>query len=280
MFNHNINEQDKNDLDVRRRMASKMDSIKERNRRYSNHQSKNVCETAYFNGLDSCSNENCPDEHDLDYNRIRRGICHFYVLNRCRKKGNCLFCHEIPESVKNNPNTVSSAEAFVKGKRHSSKSVSFQASQNGIQHQPHPQQQTHHQQQLSQIPENREPIESRQLGLGERQSAHELWYETTTAQGGQENYHHNDSISNDENPASNIQNKPINSTYQRSYHETQIDNQAQPVEMTNFIPHHLQPQNYDHFLFLMKHFIQNQSHLMPSRHLHPQQQHQQQVHQV
>ena len=136
LFSHSITAEERKDRQIYNRLFQKKNNMrprrnpvnkKENNNNYTweprrhdnNNNNKDICEAAYYNGPQSCLNQQCPYEHNLDYKRIRRGTCHFHVLGRCSRKERCRFSHQIPSSVRDNPNTLQWANAFVKPTRNS-----------------------------------------------------------------------------------------------------------------------------------------------------------------
>ena len=121
MFNHNITDEDRATEANKKRMSKKRTDVQSRKREIeanngtgaADTERKEICETAFTNGPDSCTNESCTLEHQLDYQRIRRGICHFFVKNRCYRKDKCLFSHQLPSSVLNCHATIQAADLFL-----------------------------------------------------------------------------------------------------------------------------------------------------------------------
>ena len=74
---------------------------------------QNICETAFINGPGTCRSTQCSKIHNLDFVRIRKGLCHHHVLGECKRKETCWFTHEIPQSIKNKGDTVKQAKDFV-----------------------------------------------------------------------------------------------------------------------------------------------------------------------
>ena len=114
MFNHTISQDQRDCKETKERMAVKQQRIQSKNRKKEprTQNNNNICENAYFGGPNSCTLEGCRSEHNLDYRRIDRGICHFYVLRRCNRPNECRFSHQIPVSVLNDPETKRTAEEF------------------------------------------------------------------------------------------------------------------------------------------------------------------------
>ena len=52
--------------------------------------------------------------HNLDFERIKRGVCHLYVLGKCYRQNKCWFTHEIPTSIKEDNVTIQAATNFLK----------------------------------------------------------------------------------------------------------------------------------------------------------------------
>ena len=70
-------------------------------------------------------NRNCRDQHNLDFRRVRRGICYFHVLKRCSKKESCRFTHQLPPSITNDPQTVLAAKNFLRNQQHRQRNGPF-----------------------------------------------------------------------------------------------------------------------------------------------------------
>ena len=79
-----------------------------------------ICETSFKNGPNTCD-DNCTLRHDLDFERIKRGICHYYVLGICQRNEKCIFSHEVPETIMNDKRTQEAAERFAARKSQAEK---------------------------------------------------------------------------------------------------------------------------------------------------------------
>ena len=114
MFNHTIPEEEKINQQARDKMNKLKSERQRRNQRPINaSRPKEVCETVFKNGPNSCTTD-CPCEHNLDFERIRNGVCHDYVLKQCRRRDKCWFSHQVPESMKIDDNVIKSAEKFTR----------------------------------------------------------------------------------------------------------------------------------------------------------------------
>ena len=117
MFNHDISEANRKDKETESRILKKKNAILSRksnsNTNSTTSINKDICETAFHHGPNSCKNTECDLEHSLDYRRIRKGICHFFVKGRCTRNDNCLFTHQLPKSVLTSPETIQAAERFI-----------------------------------------------------------------------------------------------------------------------------------------------------------------------
>ena len=126
MFNHNITDQDRKLDTNKNRMLRKRNEMQSQKQMQSSRQTNDtvkstahqheICETAFHNGPNSCTNTECLLEDQLDYQRIRRGACHFHVRGKCVRGDRCLFSHQIPTSVMNSPTTRQAADTFVQRK--------------------------------------------------------------------------------------------------------------------------------------------------------------------
>ena len=231
MFEHHVSEDQRKDSKTRERMAAKREIV---NQKKQPNCEKEICKTAYSEGQGSCTLEDCPCEHELDYKRVRRGVCHFYILGRCTKKDSCSFCHQIPQSVKNHPETVKAAEEFIQSNRNKN-NTNIRAPVKSI-----PMAE-------SRINENDANVHSMTgpyAAKGPRlmQQSHPLIVP----------------------PANFSQSLPSQNTVPQKY-PAQADFSRQP--QNNYTPYQTQHSTYDPFLYLMKHIIQNQPIMMHQPHL-------------
>ena len=65
--------------------------------------SYDYCLSEYRFGYRKCTEANCPKNHNIDFKKLKRGICfnEFYKLGSCRNKESCQYCHQIPEEIRN-----------------------------------------------------------------------------------------------------------------------------------------------------------------------------------
>ena len=73
-----------------------------------------ICFTTFRDGPNSCRGP-CQLKHDLDFKRIKRGICYYKVLGDCKWNDKCKFTHEIPSIKKKNAVVIEAAKRFTKG---------------------------------------------------------------------------------------------------------------------------------------------------------------------
>ena len=115
MFSHDITEADRDNPEIiamaeqRKLTYLKRRADKDRKEEDSTT-NNNVCEIAFENGPNSCT---CDKFHNLKFERIKRGICHWYVLGKCRRGEDCWFTHEIPQSIKEDASTIQRAKRFA-----------------------------------------------------------------------------------------------------------------------------------------------------------------------
>ena len=108
MFSHNITNDMRNDEVTNQRMTNLWQKL---NRSPIPQQ---ICPTVFRDGPNSCSPE-CEKKHNLDFQKINRGICHLFVLGTCRRKDKCNFTHEIPKTVLEDEVIQQKAKKFKDG---------------------------------------------------------------------------------------------------------------------------------------------------------------------
>ena len=120
MFKHAITDDNRQDQCIIDRLQRKRRDIETRREVNADNggetlasNQKEICLTAFQNGENSCKAE-CPHEHNLNYQRIRKGICYFYISGTCHREDKCWFSHEIPSSIKAKPEVMQASAAFVK----------------------------------------------------------------------------------------------------------------------------------------------------------------------
>ena len=64
--------------------------------------SNSIRAIGFLHGLGSCKERNCQGEHNLDYLKIRRGMCfkEFFESRSCRRGDSCKFTHQVPEQLR------------------------------------------------------------------------------------------------------------------------------------------------------------------------------------
>ena len=235
MFEHHISEAQRRDLETRKRMAVKRETVVHRKKQMLEQPSreKEICKTAYSEGQGSCTLEDCPGEHELDYQRVRRGVCHYYILGRCTRKDSCFFCHQIPRSVKEHPETVKAAEEFIQSSRNKNTNSRVHV---------------------------KSPLVSGSRMDESDNNAHPMPGPKAT----------NDPKLMQQSqllipPFTNFsQFLPSNNTAPQKY-PAQAEFNGQP--QNSYIPYQTQHSTYDPFLYLMKHIIQNQSTMLHQQQL-------------
>ena len=63
---------------------------------------QDICEIEFMEGSGGCTIRECNKKHDLDFIKIRRGICfkEFDSPGSCPRKQKCLFSHEVPQCLR------------------------------------------------------------------------------------------------------------------------------------------------------------------------------------
>ena len=114
MFTHMISDDDRNDPAKVANAEKKKSTVQIRNKQNdSKTDHLDICETVFHGGEGSCKAE-CTKHHNLDFERIKRGVCHLYVLGKCYRQNKCWFTHEIPTSIKEDNVTIQAAANFLK----------------------------------------------------------------------------------------------------------------------------------------------------------------------
>ena len=316
MFKHVItdeNRQDQRNIDRLQRKSREIEARREfkaeKGAGPSVPNQKEICLTAFRNGENSCRAE-CPHEHNLDYQRIKKGICYFYISGTCHRDDKCWFSHEIPASIKTKPEVVKAATEFVKrmkdkklagrieraeniendNRQRKSESTSLdkeekyeqqsiRSSSTDSQHQSslaETMQTSAEEKSVNQaarndsrIPPEQQPTSSKSKNAVPKANSEQILLNAVTNEPTM--------------TARPVQYQPTMTTTYNQHHPTMTTTrvQHQPAVTTPHVQHeihplhHYQQQNlygpqnwsgnpqtitYDHFLFLMKHFTQNQSH--------------------
>ena len=62
------------------------------------------CKFEFLDGPGACTDPNCQLSHDLDFRKVRKGVCfhEFRSAGSCHRKENCFFTHQIPQSLRDN----------------------------------------------------------------------------------------------------------------------------------------------------------------------------------
>ena len=57
-----------------------------------------------------------PQKHDLDYSKIKKGICFFEFTEEgsCKRQSECWFSHEIPASLRDDTETIENVNKSMK----------------------------------------------------------------------------------------------------------------------------------------------------------------------
>ena len=118
MFSHDISEETRKNPSEISEAQKRKAGISSRNIRRQhpgepvNHDQ--ICENVFQYG--SCTMPQCSKFHELDLQRVKRGICHLYVLDSCQRHERCWFSHEIPSCIKKDIDTIRQAKDFVKSR--------------------------------------------------------------------------------------------------------------------------------------------------------------------
>ena len=74
-------------------------------------ETKEICPTEFYGGVNACQSKCCNRKHKLDHKRISKGPCcyEFFKKGSCPHKSSCRFTHELPLECLGDPNTRSSA---------------------------------------------------------------------------------------------------------------------------------------------------------------------------
>ena len=120
MFSHDIPNDERSNQETTERMQKLLNEKKNKQKqRYSYSRrpetglDEDFCEKAFRNGPGSCS---CSKQHNLDYDRVRKGACYLYILDQCRWKEKCHFSHQIPHSIKSEAQVIKTAAEFVRAR--------------------------------------------------------------------------------------------------------------------------------------------------------------------
>ena len=115
MFTHAISEEERNDTARISEAQRKKSNIKYINKpnRYRSNPAQEPCETLFRNGPNTCREQHCNKSHNLDFTKIKRGVCHLYVVGNCKRGEKCWFTHQIPGVILNDKGTVREAENFI-----------------------------------------------------------------------------------------------------------------------------------------------------------------------
>ena len=121
MFSHDVTDDIRNDplkiSEAKKKKANTATRNIQNNIRTEPQPQPEVCENAFRNGPNSCDVPQCDKFHNLQFDRIKRGICHLHVLGLCNRQEKCWFTHEIPSIIKRNNDTVKAAKEFLKTRK-------------------------------------------------------------------------------------------------------------------------------------------------------------------
>ena len=75
-----------------------------------------ICENAFLYGPNQCQIETCTKFHELNFTKVRRGVCfkEFHRAGSCPRGKKCLFCHEIPDCLRQDAWMCESVEKQMK----------------------------------------------------------------------------------------------------------------------------------------------------------------------
>ena len=70
--------------------------------------SKRVCIRSFKAKRKVCAEGTCPHEHNLDYEKILKGVCFFEFSKKgsCKRGEDCWFTHEIPDQLRSDQQLV------------------------------------------------------------------------------------------------------------------------------------------------------------------------------
>ena len=69
-----------------------------------------------FQGKGKCEKKDgCNERHDIDFRKLRRGICfnEFFKRGSCRNGEHCQYCHQIPDSVRSDPEIMKNIDEKI-----------------------------------------------------------------------------------------------------------------------------------------------------------------------
>ena len=101
------------------RSSNSTHSSYERTSHQNSNEVHNFC-SYEFQGYGQCSHgDNCNDNHNIDFKRLKRGICfnEFFKKGSCRNGINCAYCHTLPESIRSDPAIMNSIDEKIKKSR-------------------------------------------------------------------------------------------------------------------------------------------------------------------
>ena len=64
-----------------------------------------ICAKAWYEGPNACDGS-CGLNHNIDYDKLDRGICCWEIVDTCTRKDECFFCHEIPPIARNDQRVI------------------------------------------------------------------------------------------------------------------------------------------------------------------------------
>ena len=119
MFSHDVTDDIRNDpskiSEAKKKKASTATRNTQNSIRTEPQPRQEICENAFRSG--SCDVPQCDKFHNLQFDRIKRGICHLHVLGLCNRQRKRWFTHEIPSSVKRNNDTIKAAKEFLETRK-------------------------------------------------------------------------------------------------------------------------------------------------------------------
>ena len=87
--------------------------------RNSNH-TRNMTNRSFcsreFQGKGKCEKKDgCAERHDIDFRKLRRGLCfnEFFKKGSCRNREQCQYCHQIPDSVRSDPEIMKNIDEKI-----------------------------------------------------------------------------------------------------------------------------------------------------------------------
>ena len=94
--------QNEDDQDERAQNVREMDRVNEFHLNEINPDEDEICAQAWYEGINACDGK-CGLNHNIDYDKLGRGICCWEFEGTCKRHDDCFFCHEIPPVARSDP---------------------------------------------------------------------------------------------------------------------------------------------------------------------------------